>query len=161
MTSMEIIGASAWEQKLYDHLVNHVENERDLLVAYQQAAAESHSEAFRYLAALIIEEELRHHRMFSELADSLRTDVEVRPEHPAVPRLDRWGADPEYLVELTEKLLEREHQDAAELRGLSKDLRDLKDTTLWQLLVRLMEADTQKHIEILSFVRKHARQALP
>ena len=36
----------------------------------------------------------------------------------------------------------------------------MKDTTLWQLLVKVMELDTEKHAEILRFVRKHARASI-
>jgi hypothetical protein len=150
-------GASAWEQDLYDHLISHVDNERDLLVTYQQAASFSGSAAFRYLASLIVEDEGRHHQMFEELAESLRCDAELRPGEPRIPRLDRWGDDQERVVGLTEELIAREKRDANELRRLTKQLRDVKDTTVWQLLVRLMEMDTAKHIEILNFVRKHAK----
>jgi ferritin len=152
-----LIGASVWEDELYEHLTSHVDNERGLLEAYQSASAESGSAAFQYLAALIMEDEIRHHRRFQELASALRTDAEFRHEEPAIPRLDRWGAHPEKVVELTERLLQQERSDSRELKRLEKELRDLKDTTLWQLLVKLMEADTDKHIEILNFVKDHAR----
>jgi rubrerythrin len=152
-----LIGASVWEQDLYDHFTSHVANERDLLSGYQQAAADSSSPAFRYLTALIVEDEIRHHRMFEELASSLRTDAELRPQEPAIPYLDDWGGDPQRVIELTERLCAQEESDAAALKKLSRQLSDVKDTTLWQLLVKLMEMDTAKHIEILRFVRKHAR----
>jgi hypothetical protein len=34
----------------------------------------------------------------------------------------------------------------------------VKDSSLWSLLVELMQRDTQKHIAILRFVTKHARR---
>ncbi len=154
----ELVGASVWEEELYRHLTTHARNERELLVNYQDAASESGSQAFQYLVNLIVEEEVRHHRLFEELAQALRTDAEMRREPPAVPRLDHWGARPELVVELTERMLAQEHQDQQELRQLSKQLVDVKDTTLWQLLVRLMQLDTEKHVEILEFVRKHAKR---
>ena len=153
----KLVGASVWEQELYDHLTSHVENERDLLVTYQQAASFSGSAAFRYLASLIVEDEVRHHRMFEELAESLRADAEMRPESPRIPRLDQWGDDRERVVGLAEELIAQEKRDADELHRLAKQLREVKDTTVWELLVRLMEMDTAKHIEILKFVRKHAK----
>jgi rubrerythrin len=152
-----LIGASVWEEDLYQHLTTHLGNELDLLVAYKEAAAESKSAAFRYLAAIIIEDEMRHHRVFEDLANALRSDVEMRPIEPAVPDLSGFGELPEKVVQLTDALLAREEQDAGELRHLSRELRDVRDTTLWQLLVKMMELDTEKHAEILRFVRKHAR----
>ena len=153
----QLVGASVWEQDLYDHLVSHVDNERSLLEAYNAASSESGSPAFQYLVGLILEDEIRHHRRFQELASTLRTDAEFHHEDPAIPRIGSWGPDPHKIIELTEQLLRQERADAKELRRLTKELKDLKDTTLWALLVRLMETDTEKHIQILEFVKDHVR----
>jgi hypothetical protein len=118
--------------------VSHEQNERVMLVEYQDAAATSPSAAFRYLASLIVEDEVRHHRIFRELASALKSAVEWRPEVPAVPHLGHWGDDTARIVELTERLLQREHADARELHRLAGELRDLEHTTLWALLVRLI-----------------------
>ena len=152
-----LIGASMWEDDLYRHLSTHIAAEIDLLTAYKTAAEESKSLAFSYLANLIIEDEKRHHRVFEELSNALRSDVEMRPIEPAVPDMAGFGDMPQKVVDLTDTLLAREEEDAAELRMLSRQLRDVRDTTLWQLLVKIMELDTEKHAEILSFVRKHAK----
>ncbi len=155
-----LIGASPWEEELYEHLTAHEESERDLLVEYRQAGERSGSAAFEYLTALIVEDEMRHHRMFGELASALRSDAELRPDQPEVPRLDHWGPDRAEVIELTETLLDREYADARELRRLAAHLKELEGVSLWPLLVRLMEMDTAKHIEILTFVKHSARRSL-
>ena len=154
-----LIGASPWEDELYEHLSAHEESERDLLVEYRQAGERSGSAAFGYLTALIVEDEVRHHRMFGELASALRSDAELRPDQPEVPRLDHWGADRAEVIELTETLLAREYADARELRRLAARLTELEGVSLWPLLVKLMEMDTAKHIEILTFVKRSARRS--
>jgi hypothetical protein len=156
----QLIGASVWEQSLYDHLTSHEENERELLVEYQQAANESHSAAFRYLSALIVEDEVRHHRLLREMAQSLRLDAELRPGDPAIPRLGGWGPDPRKVAELSDRLIEHEEMDLQFLRRLRKEMDSIKDTTMWALLVKLMELDTSKHMEILNFVRRQSKHAL-
>ena len=83
-----MIGAAPWEQELYDHIASHQERERGLLERYQEAADASGSSSFRYLVSLILEDEVRHHRLFADLAESLRTDVELRPQDARIPRLD-------------------------------------------------------------------------
>jgi hypothetical protein len=155
----ELVGASVWEAKLYEHLTSHEESERSLLVEYQEAADGSGSPAFRYLCGLIVEDEIRHHRIFRELASALRTDAELRPEAPEIPRLDRWGPDASRVVELSRALLERERSDARELRRLAAHLKGLEEDTMWHLLVRLMEMDTAKHVAILEFIEDRARKA--
>jgi rubrerythrin len=150
-------GASVWEQEIYDHLVTHVDKERGILETYRDAAKQSGSRAFEYLVDLIIDEEVRHHKRFQELASALRTDAEMRREQPAIPRMDWYRLDPKVITGLTEELISQEREDADELRRLRRQLRDVEDTTLWVLLVRLMEADTAKHLDILKFIREHAK----
>ena len=155
----QLVGASVWEEELYEHLTSHEENERGLLMEYQKAAQTSDSPAFAYLVSLIAQDEIRHHRMFADLADALKADAELRPEQPKIPRLDGWGPDPAHIAKLSERLIEQEREDLKLLHKLRKELDDVTDTTLWALLVRLMEADTSKHIEILEFARRHASRA--
>lgn len=156
----DLIGASVWEQDLYHHLTSHEAAEDQLLTDYKQAAEESSSPAFRFVASLILEDEKRHHRLFEELAATLKSEAELRPEPPPVPDVAHWGPNPERVIELTESLLKREREDEKDLGHLAKELKDVKDTTLWQLLVRLMEMDTAKHITMLDFVKKHAGKRL-
>jgi rubrerythrin len=57
---------------LYEHLSSHEAIEGEMLVEYRDVAAASPSEAFRYLSDLIIEDEIRHHRIFRDLAAALK-----------------------------------------------------------------------------------------
>ena len=129
-----------------------------MLEEYRSAAEASSSKAFEYLVNLLIEDEMRHHRIFLELADSLET-ISLRPgADPQVPYLDFNRTNKEAVLDLTETLLEKEQQDALELKRLQRELGDVKDTSIWGLLVDLMQRDTQKHIAILKFVKKHTKR---
>jgi rubrerythrin len=158
MTTKPPRGASSWELDLWTHLTSHVEAERGLLEQYSAVAEQSPSKAFSYLVKLLIEDEIRHHRLFTELAASLKTEAELTGEDPIIPYMDFVQADRAAMLDATKQLLANEEQDARELKRLQRELRDLKDTTLWSLLVDLMQRDTQKHVAILRFVRKHARR---
>lgn len=150
-------GASPWELDLWNHLTSHVEAERGMLEEYSAVAQQTKSKAFGYLVRLLIEDEIRHHRMFTELAKSLKAEAELMGEDPVVPNMDFVLADRVAVLDATKKLMENEEQDARELKRLQRELRDVKNTSLWGLLVDLMQRDTQKHIAILRFVKKHAR----
>ena len=105
---------------------------------------------------MILDEELRHHRTFTELAQTLRIEVdELRDEFP-IPPLGHWGFEHHHIVELTDDLLEQERRDTAELEQLAGDLETVQDSNMWHLLVELMQADTAKHVRILEFIRRHA-----
>jgi hypothetical protein len=115
------------------------------------------SKALAYLVNLLVEDEHRHHRFFNELALSLKSEAELSGVEPVIPRLDLKLVDSADLLATTRRLLEHEQSDAAELKRLHKELRDLQDTTLWGLLVEVMQRDTEKHIAILRFVADHAK----
>jgi hypothetical protein len=153
--SARIAGASVTEQMVYDYLVDHVENEADILDQYREMAAADSSPALRYLGGLIAADERRHHEVFRDLAASLRHIAELQPGEPPIPTLAGLEADHERVQALTERFLAVEHEDEEMLRVLRRKLGDVKDTTLWTLLVDLMQRDTQKHIRILEFVQEH------
>jgi rubrerythrin len=157
MTDESSRGPSVWERELWTHLTSHVVAERDLLEKYSAFAKQSQSKAFEYLVNLLIEDEIRHHRIFNELANTLESEALLLGNEPAIPYPDFDKADQAVLRKNTEELLESEERDARELKRLQHELRDMKDVTLWSLLVDLMQRDTDKHIALLRFVKKHAR----
>jgi hypothetical protein len=154
-TNERLVGASVWEREFYAHLRQHVRNERNVLEAYVAAADATDSRAFAYVVNLLIEDERRHHILFQELADSLKHDAEFHRGDPAIPRLDFDRVDRSAVRDLTDQLVDREQEDLRELKKLQKDVRDFKDTTLWSLLVDLMQRDTEKHVAMLRFVQRH------
>ena len=159
MSDTSSAGVSTWERDLYAHLTSHVEAERGLLEEYRSAAQTSPSKALRYLVNLLIEDEIRHHRIFKELAESLKNEPLLGGHDPNIPYLDLdQAANRDAVFDLTDQLLKKEREDAQELKRLGRELHDVKDTTLWSLLVDVMQRDTDKHIAILRFAKKHIRQ---
>jgi rubrerythrin len=149
----DIAGASVWEQTLYDHFLRHVESEHAVIERYREAADRTSSPAFAYLVGLILEDELRHHRLMHELAESIRRTAEVGGDAEAIPLLEKPG-ERDGLLALTEELLAVERADQRDLRRLTKELSDVGETSLWPLIIKLMRRDTDKHIEILKFARE-------
>jgi bacterioferritin (cytochrome b1) len=153
-----ILGASVWEQEVFDHLSEHSATEASIIDEYRELASDVSSPAFAYLMNVILEDEARHHRVLGELAQSVRAFAELNSEPGAIPFLDMPRDDHERVLEATERFLDVEREDKRELEELSKILKPVRDTTLWYLLVKLMEEDTDKHIRILKFIRDRVRQ---
>jgi rubrerythrin len=59
------VGMSVWEHELFDHLVNHIRQEDELISDYERLAAETGGHV-AYLLKLVMEDERRHHRLFEE-----------------------------------------------------------------------------------------------
>ena len=150
---------SSWEEELFAHFTAHVEQENTLLGAYEALASTSGSEFVRYLSAMLLEDERRHHRMFTQLANTMVAQSELgRVEDdipPVAPTSEVAGLRP-----LTAQLIALEEHDKQELAALRRKLRDVRDTTLWDLLVQLAERDTDKHLLILRFLDGVSRDAV-
>ena len=93
--------------------------------------------------------------MIDEMLNSVRSfvdEVDVEPQAPAIV-----GPVSHDLLAETERLLDFEKADLAELRHLKKGLKLATSFPLLNLLVKLMIHDTKKHIAILKFIRSSAK----
>jgi len=158
MEKSMIAGASVWEQQVYDHLVEHLDDEAEMLQSYERLADGTDSPAFAYLARLILEDERRHHRLLHDLAQTVKASAELRDGPTPIPDLGLWGADRDRILAETERYLALEKADNRSLDTLAKELRDVKDTTAWELIVRLIQKDNEKHQSILQFIHDRASE---
>ena len=147
------------EEQALRHLADHVASEAGFVVAYRELAdAPATPEAARYLIRLVLEDEERHHRVLHEILTAIANKVALRDDPDAVPDLPHEPPN-RALQEVTSQFLAAERADAKQLRALRKELRSFRDTSLWALLIELMEHDTAKHIHVLTFIRDRvARQ---
>lgn len=143
-----------FELKLLDLFERHGRMEGAILDSYRQVAERSSAgAAVQYLVRLILEDEHRHHQVFAEMANQIRSVVWEVPVEPTLPVMKR-SSDPDLLAE-TKRLLEFEEQDAKELRALRRTLRKSPTSSLNPLMVQLMLLDTTKHIAILKHIKAH------
>jgi len=145
------------DHEILHMLETHGAREGAALDAYQRVAADSTAgPGVRYLVNLILEDEERHHRVFAEMANQVRSFVTETDVQPRVPGLVAH-ADPALLAE-TRRLLEFERQDEKELRELRKAVKRVPRSSLQPLLVDVMLHDTAKHITILEFIERQLRR---
>lgn len=145
---------SVWEEKLLERLDGHAEGENEILASYARMAEKAPPHV-QYLVKLLLEDEIRHHRVFDEMRNALLSEIEFRDVGPSVPGLDRMD-DEVSVLRQTEQFLEFERADLKSLRDLAKELKPVRKTTLWSLLVEMMELDTEKHIRLLRFIADEA-----
>jgi hypothetical protein len=151
-------GLSAWESDLFRHLSAHMQEEGALLGASKDLSEQADAEYVTYLVDIILEDEIRHHRMLTDLLDALRGRVEWS-DRAGVPEVGN-AANPIKLLMTTEALLDREQSDARELQRLSRELRPVRGSSVWPVLVEMMERDTDKHQGILRFVQHQLDEQL-
>jgi rubrerythrin len=159
MPTSPIRGASVSEQQLYDHLIEHVDSEREILQDYERLAEATESPAFAYLARLILDDERRHHQQLHDLAETIRTTSMLTGEPSPIPDLGGFRADRDKILAETERFLAAEERDNRDLERLAKEMSNVRNTTVWQLIIRLIQQDNEKHRHILRFIRDRARHA--
>ena len=152
MPTSSIRGASVSEQQLYDHLIEHVDSEREILQDYERLAEGTESPAFAYLARLILDDERRHHQLLRDLAETVRTTSMLTGEPSPIPDLGVFRADRDKILAETERFLAAEERDNRDLQRLAKEMSDVGNTTVWQLIIRLIQQDNEKHRTILRFM---------
>jgi rubrerythrin len=152
---------SPWEEHLIDLFETHLKTEASVLESYEGLAKASDDEYIGYLVGLIVDDERRHHALFSQMLNTIRSEVEWRDVKPNVPSL-RFTPNSRRaeLIEHTNRLLEIERDDARALRVLKRELKPVAKTSLLSLLVEMMEADTAKHVGILERIKASLRRSL-
>ena len=110
------VGTREWELDIYRHMAGHGQVEGEILDEYQKLADDEEiPPAFAYLARIILEDEVRHHRIFDELAENVLQMVEGSDDPSPIPSLLGFHADRVHIQRLTERRLEYERDDEREV----------------------------------------------
>ncbi len=152
LKGLRLTGASVDTREMVDLVVRHGTEEGQLLATYEQVAAHSPDEATRYLVGLIVEDERRHHRLLTELANAMAWESTPGSPEPSTPWLGR-PVEGE-LLRQTQELRRAEQRDYRALRKLRRRVRPYARSTMWALVVDLMLLDTKKHATMLRFLEQ-------
>jgi len=153
MTTRIPLGLSVPDAELYEHLATHAERETSMMERYEAIARERRG-YIGFLTGLIAEDEERHHRLYDAWAASLAAAAEARLDDPTSLGPED---DADELLESIEALLEFERRDLVQLKSIARSIRDVRDGSIWGLVLDVMRADTDKHIRILTFIREQLR----
>jgi len=144
--------ASPSAYKVVKALDRHGREEGELLERYQRFVDESESPAARYLVRLILEDEKRHHQVLGDLANTIAWGFVKGTPEQVVPHFATKSGGDETLRSETQALLGHELRDRTQLRRLRRRLRTHGEVAMWELLIELMQLDTDKHIRILRLI---------
>jgi hypothetical protein len=153
-------GLTVAEADLYRHLVAHIDTEVGLVESYEQLGRDTGSAYIEFVGRLIAEDERRHHRLFAEWAAALVALAELREQDVGAVPVPNPEPDPAQVLSRIDALLAIEQHDLGEIERLRRTVRDVRNTTLWPVLLDAMALDTEKHLRLLRFVRDHARRPL-
>lgn len=151
-----MVDIDVWAQQLAHYLQEHMDTEREALREYAHVAEETKSDQIRFLINMILDDEVRHHRIFQEMVNWIRAEHAQRDDIESDMGFGRStsGDEREHLFEMTERMLRLEREDETELKELDKIVTEVADTAWWSALVDSMRHDTRKHIMLLEAVKR-------
>ena len=145
-------------ERLVNEFEAHESQEGKFLQSYKELAGKSDNRVVKFLLQMIVSDEEKHHAITSAMASTLKSDLDWTNRDDAIRGLYDLKADKEKLLSLTEDFIQVEKEGIREYRSLIKESKGYY-RDLFGLLFRSMIRDSEKHIEILEFLRNRLKEA--
>jgi len=145
-------GISAVEQ-LLSAFEAHEGEEGVLIRRYQEIAEGSGNSVIRFLLQLIISDEEKHHAVTRAMASTLKGSLTWTRPQGALRGFKELGKGPKELPALTDDFIKLEREGIKEYKKLIRASKGYY-RGLFSLLLRSMIHDSEKHLEILKFLKQ-------
>jgi len=145
-------------ERLVNELEAHEYQEGMFLNRYKDLAAKSDNRIVKLLLDMIVADEERHHAFARAMAATMRGDLDWTLPEDALRGVHDLGVDKGKLLDLTEDFITIEKEGINEYRSLIHESKGYY-RDLFVLLFRSMIRDSEKHIEILEFLRERLKEA--
>jgi len=158
----EMAGQGSTEISEVERLTNefqaHESQEGRFIGRYKEIAEKSNNPLVKFLLQLIVSDEEKHHAVTHAIVSTLKGSLTwTRPED-AVTGLYNLGEGKEELLRLTKDFIKLEKEGITEYKKLIKNSKHYYQG-LFVLLLDAMIYDSEKHVEILDFLRKRLKEA--
>jgi rubrerythrin len=145
-------------ERFVNELEAHEHQEGMFLRRYKDLATKSDNPVIKVLLDMIVADEERHHVVTRAMAATIRGDINWTQPEEALRGIYDLSVDKERLVDLTEDFITIEKEGINEYRSLIKESSGYY-RGLFVLLFRSMIRDSEKHVEILEFLRDRLKEA--
>ena len=135
----------------------HVRSERHVIDDYATFLDRTTDRGIRFLLEQILADERRHHELFIALANDALASADT--ELPLIPTPHPTPGEATELMEATTRFLAIEREDREQLRRLRKEVSAATKESFWPVVLKMMEADTAKHIGLLEELHTRLRRA--
>ena len=145
-------------ERLANEFEAHESKERKFLRQYKDLVGKTDNRTIKFLLQMIISDEEKHHAITHAMASTLKGDLNWTNPDDAIRGLYNLGEGRENLLKLTEDFIRVEKEGIDEYKKLIKESKGYY-RDLFVLLFRSMIRDSEKHAEILEFLRDRLREA--
>jgi rubrerythrin len=145
-------------ESLMNEFEAHEGEEGKFTQRYKEIAEKSKNPFVKFLLQLIVSDEEKHHAVTHAIVSTLKGSLTwTRPEDALTCPYD-LGEGRDELLRLTEDFIELEKDGIKEYKKLTKSCEHYY-RGLFALLLKTMIRDSEKHVEILEFLRAKLREA--
>jgi rubrerythrin len=143
-------------ERLIDEFESHEAQEREVVDRYMEVSKGSINPFVKFLLQLIIGDERKHYEVTHAMLSTLRGSLTWTRPKDAIPGM-RELEDTE-MLQLTEKFIQLEKEGIKQYKKLISESRGYY-RDLFVLLFQSMIRDSEKHVEILEFLRRKVKEA--
>lgn len=143
-------------ERLLHEFESHESQERDFLRQYKEVA-DVHEPLIKFLLQLIISDEEKHHAVTHAMVATLKGDLNWTRPDDAIRGLYDLHEGRERLLAITRQLIRTERDGIVECKALRKVSRRYYKG-LFALLLKCMIDDSEKHVEILEFLKEKLKE---
>jgi rubrerythrin len=145
-------------ERLMNEFEAHEGEEEKILRHYRQVAGETKNPLVKMLLQLIISDEEKHRALTHSMLSTLKGDLTWTKPDDAIRGLYDIGEAKEKLLAVTEAFIRLEKEGLKGSKGLIKGSKGYHHG-VFALFLRCMITDTEKHIDILEFLRQRLKEA--
>jgi len=155
------IGPSGTEQispieRLLNEFEAHEAKEEKALEQYRAALGTIKNPATRLLLQMIVSDEERHRAVIHAMASTLRGSLSWTKPAGSLEGDEDRGRTTQKLVDTTDKFIELEKEGIREYKTLVKESAGYYHG-IFKILLESMIRDSEKHIELLEFLRERLK----
>jgi rubrerythrin len=153
----EVSSDSAME-RLAAAFESHEEKEQEILRRYRSVVRDSENPFIEFLFGLIIADEEKHHWVTRAMLSTLKGDLLWSRPQEAIRGLSELRVGHRELLKLTEEFIQLEKKGIRTYRKLMKESESYY-YGLFAMLFAMMIRDSEKHVEILKFLKNRLKEA--
>ena len=145
-------------ERLLNEFERHESQEGEYLKRYKEIAEKTQNPFIRFLLQHIVSDEEKHHATTSAIVSTLKGDLKWTSPEGAIRGLYDLKEVKNELLSLTEEFIQLEKRGIKDYKELIRESEGYY-RGLFVLLLQSMIRDSEKHVEILVFLRERLNEA--
>ena len=145
-------------ERLMKDFESHETHEAVFLRRYREIFQRMENPLVKFLIELILADEEKHHKVLESMTSTLKGSLTWTHFETAIEGLYNLGQQKAEILKVTEEFIQAEKKEIVEYRKLMRASKGYYEG-LFTLFLAAMLHDSEKHIEILEFLRQKLKAA--